>query len=46
MLHHHHELDIAVTAQHVDCDVVLAAAEQQIDGRFTDLQVVDPQLAE
>src|SRR6266511_2254593 len=41
---HHQALDVPVTAQHIDTHVLLMADQEQIDGRPSHLEIVNPQL--
>src|SRR6266511_853037 len=41
---HHQALDVPVTAQHIDAHVLLMAHQEQIDGRPSHLEIVNPQL--
>ena len=43
---HHQDLDVPVTAQHIDAHVLLMADQEQIDGRPSHLEIVNPQLTQ
>jgi hypothetical protein len=39
---HHQDLDVPVTAQHIDAHILLVADQEQIDGRPSHLEIVNP----
>jgi hypothetical protein len=43
---HHQDMDVPVTAQHIDAHVLLMAGQEQIEGRPSHLEIVNPQLTQ